>query len=53
MPLAPGPQFEWNVKKNRANQRKHGIRFEQAVLIWQRPTWTQVDDREDYGEFAM
>jgi uncharacterized protein len=25
-----GPRFEWDEKKNSANQRKHGISFEEA-----------------------
>lgn len=26
--------FEWNEKKNRANQRKHGVSFEEAVAVF-------------------
>ena len=27
-------QFEWNEKKNRENQRKHGISFEEAQTVF-------------------
>ena len=30
---SPESQFEWHEEKNRANIRKHGIRFEDAVRI--------------------
>lgn len=32
----PMPEFEWREEKNRANVRKHGIRFQDAVQIFDR-----------------
>jgi uncharacterized protein len=29
--------FEWDTEKNRANQRKHGISFEEACTIFNGP----------------
>ena len=42
--------FEWDPGKNRENTRKHGISFEEAVLIFEGPVLTQIDMRFDYGE---
>ena len=42
--------FEWDRRKNRGNEKKHGIRFEQAARIFQGPTVERIDDRKDYGE---
>jgi uncharacterized DUF497 family protein len=28
-------RYEWDVRKNRANQRKHGISFELAALVFE------------------
>lgn len=43
-------QFEWDEDKNRENQRKHGIAFEEAALIFSGVVLTRFDDREYYGE---
>jgi len=42
--------FEWDADKDRDNRNKHGIRFEEAALIFRGPILTRIDDREDYGE---
>lgn len=42
--------YEWDSKKNRQNVATHGIAFEDAVKIFERPTLERVDDRFDYGE---
>ncbi|PIE82925.1 MAG: hypothetical protein CSA09_04355 [Candidatus Contendobacter odensis] len=42
--------FEWNENKNKANQKKHGISFEEAALIFKGEVLTHFDDNEDYGE---
>ena len=42
--------FEWDKKKNKVNFQKHGISFEEAVLIFTGPILTIEDKREDYGE---
>jgi uncharacterized protein len=43
-------EFEWDEAKNRANFAKHGIWFEDAVLIWAGPFVDKPDNRFDYGE---
>jgi hypothetical protein len=43
-------KFEWDDSKNAANQIKHGIRFEEAQLIFNSPVLTTTDTRHDYGE---
>jgi uncharacterized DUF497 family protein len=42
--------FSWDEDKNRLNQKKHGISFEEAKTIFDGPVYTKIDDREDYGE---
>ncbi len=42
--------IEWNLKKNKSNQEKHGLSFEDAVLVFQGETVNVLDDRYDYGE---
>ena len=43
-------KFEWNEKKNQINYEKHGLRFEDAELVFESKTISFKDDREDYGE---
>ena len=43
-------EFEWDDSKNTINQIKHGIRFEEAQLIFNGPVLTTTDTRHDYGE---
>ncbi|GLU35769.1 BrnT family toxin [Trinickia caryophylli] len=42
--------FEWDEEKNRANIRKHGIDFNDAIDVFNHPVLTALDSREDYGE---
>lgn len=42
--------FEWDENKRRANIRKHGIDFVDAVEIFNNETYTIIDSRFDYGE---
>ena len=42
--------FEWDEKKNQANQKKHGISFDAAKEIFELPVMSTIDDRRDYGE---
>ena len=42
--------FEWDENKNRQNQQKHGISFEEAQEIFNGIVFTAIDDRFDYGE---
>jgi uncharacterized protein len=43
-------RYEWDEAKNRSNFAKHGLRFEDAELVFPGPCVTFVDDRFDYGE---
>ncbi|WGF87289.1 BrnT family toxin [Marinivivus vitaminiproducens] len=42
--------FEWDTAKNEANDRKHGLRFEDAGQVFAGQCVTFEDDRVDYGE---
>ena len=42
--------FEWDEAKNRANLQRHGINFERASQVFDRPIRQFEDDRRDYGE---
>ena len=43
-------EFSWDEHKNRVNFKKHGIRFEEARLIFQGVHFTRVDPRDYYDE---
>lgn len=44
-------EFEWNLEKARANQRKHGVSFEDAARVFLDPSRIETfDGREAYGE---
>jgi uncharacterized protein len=40
----------WDPAKNRENQRKHGISFDDAKVVFQDPDRIEVLDDRDYGE---
>ncbi len=42
-------EFEWDIEKNRKNQRKHKISFEDAATIFRYPTY-KVDRTKIYQE---
>ncbi|TXH66678.1 MAG: BrnT family toxin [Thiothrix sp.] len=42
--------FEWDKKKAEANYRKHGIRFEEAALVFDDPLALSEQDRVENGE---
>ena len=46
-------RFEWDPKKNRANNRRHGIDFADAIAIFGSPCVEGPDDRYNYGEERM
>ena len=46
-------EFSWDEHKNRMNFKKHGIRFEEATLIFQSVHFTRVDSRDYYGEHGQ
>ena len=43
-------RFEWDEAKNLANQRKHGLSFEQAIEVFDDPLYVQVLERIEDGE---
>ena len=43
-------EFEWDEAKNQANIGKHGVSFETAKRIFDRPVLTSPDRRTNYGE---
>jgi len=42
--------FEWNDEKANINYRKHGIRFEEAALVFDDPLAISEQDRIENGE---
>ncbi len=42
--------FDWDDKKNASNLRKHGVRFENAVGVFEDPFYVSVREREVGGE---
>jgi uncharacterized DUF497 family protein len=45
-----GIRFEWDEAKNLANQRKHGISFEEAIQIFADPLHFSIPERVVDGE---
>ena len=43
-------RFEWDDAKNRANQVKHGVSFEEAAQVFRDPLHVSIQDR--MGSFA-
>jgi len=43
-------RYSWDEEKGRRNLALHGIAFDDAVRIFERPTVERVDERFDYGE---
>jgi uncharacterized DUF497 family protein len=43
-------RFEWDEAKARTNARKHGVRFEDAMLVFADPCALVVQDRLEGGE---
>lgn len=46
-------EFEWDERKNGSNFAKHGIRFEEACLIFEGRVLTWTDERTDYQEVRL
>ena len=42
--------FDWDETKDRANQRKHGVSFETATLVFDDPHALMLQDRIENGE---
>jgi hypothetical protein len=45
-----GIRFEWDEAKNLANQRKHGVSFEDASEIFRDPLFVSLKERIKDGE---
>ncbi|WP_433068901.1 BrnT family toxin [Treponema vincentii] len=45
--------FEWDENKNKLNQRKHGISFEEAVRVFADPNLKIVLDPEESEYVGM
>lgn len=43
-------EFEWDIEKDKINQQKHKISFEEAAEIFRYPIHEIVDTRHNYGE---
>jgi uncharacterized protein len=43
-------RFEWDERKNLANQRKHGVSFEQAAKVFDDPLYVSSLERIEDGE---
>lgn len=44
-------EFEWDTNKAKSNLIKHGIRFEEAVLVFDDPYHLSLQYRHENGEF--
>ena len=44
-------EFVWDTNKAKSNLIKHGIRFEEAVLVFDDPYHLSLQDRHENGEF--
>ena len=42
--------FSWDEEKNKRNQRKHGVSFEAAKLVFEDPLHISRQDRTEDGE---
>ena len=43
-------RFEWDEAKAKSNERKHGVRFEDAMLVFADPFALAEQDRVEGGE---
>jgi uncharacterized protein len=43
-------RFDWDENKNRSNYRKHKVRFETAIEVFEDPNAVMEQDREVDGE---
>ncbi|HCI6432838.1 BrnT family toxin [Klebsiella quasipneumoniae] len=44
-------EFEWDANKALSNLRKHGVRFEEAVLVFDDPRHLSRQERFENGEY--
>jgi uncharacterized DUF497 family protein len=50
IPYSEWVRFEWDEEKNESNQRKHGISFETAALVFEDPNRLLFIERIEEGE---
>jgi uncharacterized protein len=43
-------RYEWDEAKNRSNQKKHGISFEEGILAFRDPLRLTLQDQIEDGE---
>jgi len=43
-------RIDWDPNKSRSNQRKHGVSFESAALVFDDPNQLSIQDRYEGGE---
>ncbi|MBV8041912.1 BrnT family toxin [Pluralibacter sp.] len=43
-------EFEWDANKAKSNLQKHGVRFDDAVLVFDDPRHLSRQDRYENGE---
>ena len=48
--MTPGVRFEWDEAKNRANQVKHGVSFEEGMTVFWDEQALLIDDPEHSDE---
>jgi uncharacterized protein len=46
-------EFEWDISKEQANRKKHGIDFRTAAKVFLDPYLTEFDDRDAAGELRF
>lgn len=46
-------RFEWDEKKRQINVQRHGIDFVDIQEVFEFETYTQLDERFDYGEIRF
>ena len=43
-------RFEWDEEKNRMNVQKHGVSFNDVIVLFDYPMIVHLDVRHDYEE---
>jgi uncharacterized DUF497 family protein len=46
-------EFEWDIAKEKANRKKHGIDFRTAAKVFLDPYLIEFDDRDAAGELRF
>jgi uncharacterized protein len=42
--------LEWDSSKNEKNIKRHKLDFNDALMVFEQPMLSRIDDRENYGE---